>query len=130
MPEDGEAWRRSLAALDADVAAAAPGGDFAGLDVGEQNRPARGGPDHEGDWHGMPAGTVFDLWLRYACTAFYSHPWAWNEIGFGGPAYPRGYKNAGLDKREPWEVRRARRRRPGAVGRAGRRRPGGADADR
>jgi len=29
---------------------------------------------------------------------------AWNEIGFGGPAYPRGYKNIGIDAREPWEV--------------------------
>jgi hypothetical protein len=42
--------------------------------------------------------------MRYACAAFYSHPWAWNEIGFGGPAYPRGYENIGLDKREHWEV--------------------------
>ena len=42
--------------------------------------------------------------MRYACAAFYSHPWAWNEIGFGGPAYPRGYKNLGFDRREPWEV--------------------------
>ena len=28
--------------------------------------------------------------------AFYSHPWAWNEIGFGGPAYPRGYARLGV----------------------------------
>ena len=42
--------------------------------------------------------------MRYACGAFYSHPWAWNEIGFGGPAYPRGYKHLALDGREPWEV--------------------------
>jgi hypothetical protein len=21
----------------------------------------------------------------------YAHPYAWDEIGFGGPAYPRGY---------------------------------------
>jgi hypothetical protein len=42
--------------------------------------------------------------MRYACTAFYSHPWAWNEIGFGGPAYPTGYKSLGVDGREPWEV--------------------------
>jgi hypothetical protein len=47
---------------------------------------------------------VFSLWLRYACSAFYSHPWAFNEIGYGGPAYPRGYKNLGLDRRENWEV--------------------------
>jgi hypothetical protein len=52
----------------------------------------------------MPAERLFSLWMRYACSAFYSHPWAWNEIGFGGPAYPRGYKNLGLDRREPWEV--------------------------
>ena len=26
---------------------------------------------------------------------FYSHPWAWNEIGFGGPAYPQGYMRLG-----------------------------------
>ena len=42
--------------------------------------------------------------MRYACTAFYAHPWAWNEIGFGGPAYPRGYKHLALGGREPWEV--------------------------
>jgi hypothetical protein len=42
--------------------------------------------------------------MRYACSAFYSHPWAWNEIGFGGPAYPRGYKYLALGAREPWEV--------------------------
>ena len=51
--------------------------------------------------------------------AFYSHPWAWNEIGFGGPAYPRGYARFGsphLDggEREAWEGARGRRRRPGA----------------
>ena len=59
-------------------------------------------------WHGMPAGHVWSLWTRYACTAFYSHPAAWAEIGFPGPAYPRGYKNAGMDGREPFEVRDAR----------------------
>jgi hypothetical protein len=42
--------------------------------------------------------------MRYACSAFYAHPWAWNEIGFGGPAYPRGYKYLALGAREPWEV--------------------------
>jgi hypothetical protein len=41
--------------------------------------------------------------MRYAATAFYSHPWAWNEIGFAGPAYPRGYKTLRLGSREPFE---------------------------
>ena len=57
-----------------------------------------------GDWHGLPASRVWSLWTRYACTAFYAHPWAWNEMGFPGPAYPRGYKNIGVGKREPFEV--------------------------
>ena len=35
--------------------------------------------------------------------AFYSHPWAWNEIGFGGPAYPRGYARMGVGLSEAWE---------------------------
>ena len=35
--------------------------------------------------------------------AFYAHPWAWNEIGFGGPAYPRGYARMGVGQSEAWE---------------------------
>jgi hypothetical protein len=44
--------------------------------------------------------------MRHALSAFYSHPWAWNEIGFGGPAYPRGYIRMGVGDhrgREPHE---------------------------
>lgn len=102
MPEDGEAWRRSLAALEAD-ALDATGRRFVELDAGAQRElleDVRTGDE----WHGLPAPRVWSLWMRYACAAFYSHPWAWNEIGYGGPAYPRGYKAMGLDAREPWEV--------------------------
>ena len=60
------------------------------------------------EWHGMNAPRVWSLWTRYACTALYSHPYAWSEMGFPGPAYPRGYKNAGVGKLEPFEVRDAR----------------------
>ncbi len=42
--------------------------------------------------------------MRAILAAFYSHPWAWNEIGFGGPAYPRGYMRLGVGQKEPWEV--------------------------
>ena len=103
MPEDGDAWKQSLALLDTD--AKAHGAErFADLAVHDQTallEAVRIG-DH---WLGLPAARVWNLWLRYACTAFYSHPWAWNEIGFGGPAYPRGYKALGLDHLENWERR-------------------------
>jgi len=41
-------------------------------------------------------------------TAYYSHPTAWSEIGFGGPASPRGYVRMGFDERDPWEAKKAR----------------------
>lgn len=102
MPEDWEAWRRSLSALEAD-ARRAEGRPFSDLGTQQQKDIIEDVRQLDDDWHGMPSGRVFSLWLRYACEAFYSHPWSWNEIGFGGPAYPRGYKNLGIGRREPWE---------------------------
>jgi hypothetical protein len=102
MPEDRDAWRLTLAALDAD-ARAKFGQPFAQLRVDEQATLVDG-VHNAGEWHGLTAGHVWSLWTRYACAAFYSHPWSWNEIGFGGPAYPRGYQALGVDKREHWEV--------------------------
>jgi Gluconate 2-dehydrogenase subunit 3 len=108
MPEDGQAWRDTLAYLDADADtlcgttfAAAPEEQQLELIQAVQDRGSK-------DWHGLNAAHVWSLWTRYACTALYAHPLAWNEIGFSGPAYPRGYKNAGVDKLEPFEVRDAR----------------------
>ncbi|GAA2164583.1 gluconate 2-dehydrogenase subunit 3 family protein [Pedococcus bigeumensis] len=103
MPRDDQAWRDSLAHLDVD-ACEAFGCDFSAASWDDQEAVLRAVQRTTGSWHGTPAGSVWSLWTRYADTAFYSHPWAWDEIGFGGPAYPRGYKNLGLDAREPWEV--------------------------
>ncbi len=103
MPPDEDAWRASLAALD-DDARHAHGCRF--VQCGWLQQSALVSSVQEAGsaaWHGLPANRLWSLWTRYACTAFYSHPWAWNEIGFGGPAYPRGYKNARVGGREPWE---------------------------
>jgi len=35
------------------------------------------------------------------------HPASWNEIGFGGPASPRGYVRMNFDRRDPWEAAEA-----------------------
>jgi Gluconate 2-dehydrogenase subunit 3 len=108
MPEDGQAWRDTLAYLDAD-AARRGGSAFADAAAADQRDLVQAVQDlKSGDWHGLPAAHVWSLWTRYACTAFYAHPFAWNEIGFPGPAYPRGYKNAGVGKLEPFEVADAR----------------------
>ena len=103
MPSDAAAWRESLRHLDADCRERF-GCALARATVEQQMAVVQGVQDLLGKtWHGLPARHVWSLWTRYACAAFYAHPWAWNEIGFGGPAYPRGYKNIGLGRREPWE---------------------------
>ena len=106
MPSDGQAWRESLAALDAD-AHTRHGHGYAELAPADQARLLQDVQDLAGrgdTWHGWTATHVWSLWTRYVCTAFYSHPWAWNEMGFPGPAYPRGYLNPGIDAREGYEV--------------------------
>jgi hypothetical protein len=35
---------------------------------------------------------------------YYSLPKAWNEMGFGGPASPRGYVRLDGDRPDPWEA--------------------------
>ncbi|SEB78561.1 Gluconate 2-dehydrogenase subunit 3 [Paramicrobacterium humi] len=105
LPPDSEAWRTTLAALD-DEARSRFGGRFGHCEWDQQAEILSDiNGLEEADWHGYPASRVWSLWTRYACTAFYSHPSAWNEIGFDGPAYPRGYKNLGVDRLEGFEVR-------------------------
>ncbi len=105
MPPDEDAWRESLADLEADSSLKYDS-SFADCDWDHQAE-LLSSVHERGDapWHGFIAARVWSLWTRYACTAFYSHPWAWEEIGFAGPAYPRGYKNIGVDRLEPFEVR-------------------------
>jgi len=102
MPEDAAAWHRSLRHLDED-AREIHGAGFAACGTDQQGQLVQGVQDAE-TWHGLPGAHVWSLWTRYACAAFYAHPWTWNEIGFGGPAYPRGYKVLHPGWREPWEV--------------------------
>lgn len=104
MPPDDEVWRRSLAGLDED-AAARDGAAFAALTVTTRHDVLAA--IDQGDaptWHDLPRKHVWNLWMRYACTAYYAHPTAWDEMGWAGPAYPRGYKHIGVDAREPFEV--------------------------
>src|SRR4051794_32296332 len=116
MPEDGDAWRQTLACLDED-AHRRFGRGFGELAPDAQATLVQAVQDTDGDWHGLNSWHVWSLWTRYACTAFYSHPWSWNEIGFPGPAYPRGYLNLGVDAREKWEQRDGERTDPVTAGR-------------
>jgi hypothetical protein len=105
MPDDRETWRRVAAGLDA---AAVQHGSIEFADASQEVKERVVEAFAEGELHGrvwdeLPPSRAWKVVTRVALSAFYSHPWAWNEIGFGGPAYPRGYARLGVGQRESWE---------------------------
>jgi gluconate 2-dehydrogenase subunit 3-like protein len=108
MPSDQVTWRTVARGLD-DEARALGVASFDELSLHHQHQICHRFAQGElwgGAWATFNVARAFSLVLRYVCEAFYAHPWAWNEIGFGGPAYPRGYSafgNPELGEREPWE---------------------------
>jgi Gluconate 2-dehydrogenase subunit 3 len=105
MPDDRETWRRTARGLDA---AARQHGqpDFVSASDAVQRRIVQAfseGSLHGEAWDQLPAARAWGVLMRGVLSAFYSHPWAWNEIGFGGPAYPRGYARLRAGQREIWE---------------------------
>ncbi len=107
LPPLREAWTLGLDALDAE-ARAAYGRGFAALDHGSQDRLVERlskGELADAAWGDMPSELFFkDRVMSEIPRAYYAHPSAWNEIGFGGPASPRGYVRLDFDKRDPWEA--------------------------
>jgi hypothetical protein len=55
-------------------------------------------------WKKMSVHRFWQLLMGDAIDAYYAHPWAWDEVGFGGPAYPRAYTRLERGEPEPWEV--------------------------
>ncbi|MGE5583874.1 MAG: gluconate 2-dehydrogenase subunit 3 family protein [Bacillota bacterium] len=68
-------------------------------------RVERGELPNSGPWQGLPQKDLFAKILNLSVEAYYSHPTVWSEIGYGGPAYPRGYVRVELGLIDPWEAR-------------------------
>jgi Gluconate 2-dehydrogenase subunit 3 len=111
LPHQGEAWRRGVRALDAEAHARA-GAKFHELVPAQQDeilRAAQEGKTRSNAWGDMPPALFFSKRLVHDVVgAYYAHPAAWNEIGFGGPASPRGYVRLNFDRRDSWEAAEAR----------------------
>jgi hypothetical protein len=108
MPSDQDAYRLATRAFEA-MAHEQYGQSFHVLDIMRQETLLRS------VHHAQPL-TAKELWSRMnikrfwtmlvadCCSVYYAHPYAWDEIGFGGPAYPRGYMRLEEGEPEPWEV--------------------------
>lgn len=106
MPDDRDTWRLVLRGLD-HTAQQAYRCAFSGCTAEQRENLVEefaqgrlvGGP-----WDELAVSRAWSVVMRAVLAAFYSHPWAWNEIGFGGPAYPRGYMRLGGPGMSPASV--------------------------
>ena len=108
MPSDQDAYRLGLQIIEK-TARAVHGQSFLELDRLKQDFLLKS--IHDGKqlaapelWAKLPIQRFWTMLVGDCTKAYYSHPWAWDEIGFGGPAYPRGYMRLEDGLPEPWEV--------------------------
>ena len=108
MPPDPEAYRIAAHAFE-QMAQQLHGKRFDQLETRRQEEILKSIHDaeplaaHE-EWKKLSLDRFWAMLVTDAVTAYYAHPWAWDEIGFGGPAYPRGYMRLEEGEPEPWEV--------------------------
>lgn len=112
MPSDREAYRLGIKAIDL-MAFETHGQSFADISRIDRDRILKSIHD------GKPTG-AHEIWARMSirhfwalvvhdcATTYYSHPWAWDEVGYGGPAYPRAYTRLEGGLPEPWETDESR----------------------
>jgi hypothetical protein len=108
MPPDREAFQLGIKAIE-QMAMYQHGRSF--LEIGPLEQDAILRSLHQGEpaaaheiWAQLPVHRFWTLLLTDCAEAYYSHPFAWDEIGFGGPAYPRAYMRLERGEAEPWEV--------------------------
>ena len=106
MPDDRETWRFAARGLDEEARSR---GQASFHETPEGTREEIVASFADGDlsgdaWDGLDASLAWSVVMRSVLAAFYSHPWAWNEIGYGGPAYPRGFMRLETGQKEPWEA--------------------------
>ena len=107
LPKQGEAWRIGLAALDHE-ARERHNARFRDLSRADRDgilRDMQHGKLEGDHWPGMPLKLFFEKRVVHDITdSYYAHPTAWSEIGFGGPASPRGSGRVDKNRRDPWEA--------------------------
>jgi len=112
MPTDQEAYRLGMQAIK-DISMLLHSRAFVELLPLEQDQILKSLHDRKPAaaleiWKQIPVHRFWALLVQDCVEAYYAHPWAWDEVGFGGPAYPRGYMRLERGEPEPWEVEERR----------------------
>lgn len=112
MPPDHEAHRLGLQAIQ-EIAQKSYGKPFTELDQTQQDTILKSIHDAKPTaaqeiWQKMSVKHFWMLLVQDVVEGYYAHPYAWDEVGFGGPAYPRGYMRLENGQPEPWEVNEQR----------------------
>jgi hypothetical protein len=110
MPPMRQAWTQALDAIAAECLDrfATPFEQLSSSDQDSYLSDLQHGNVEARFWGDMPVQCFFsELLLKDVIEVYYSHPAAWSEIGFGGPASPRGYARLGFDQHDPWEAEAA-----------------------
>ncbi|CCJ08925.1 gluconate 2-dehydrogenase subunit 3 family protein [Methylocystis sp. SC2] len=110
-PPMRETWRKGLAAIDGE-ARRLFAVSFTLLDGSRKDATLRAiqkGVVDDALWRGLRPSLFFShTLLKTIAGLAYAHPSAWSDIGFGGPASPRGYVRLGFNQRDPWEAKESR----------------------
>ncbi|GED28515.1 hypothetical protein BAG01nite_46170 [Brevibacillus agri] len=108
VPPKKELYRLGLAGVEAE-SHAGYGTEFGALSAAEQQEVLRqistGNVKDTEAWSQVAPVDFFKKLLHDTVQAYYSHPLVWSDIGYGGPAYPRGYVRVEKGLTDPWEAR-------------------------
>ena len=112
MPDDRSAYCLGEQAID-EESRQRFGGNFIYLPHRQQDLVLQSIHDRKPEaapaiWKQMSVARFWLLLMQDAIEGYYAHPWAWDEVGFGGPAYPRAYTRLERGEPEPWEVEEQR----------------------
>jgi hypothetical protein len=107
VPEAAALIRAGLKAIE-QGAKSQYGSPYMNLDIAEQKRYLQHLSESiakpQEVWTAIPQEALFQKLQNLTVEAYCSHPKVWSEIGYAGPAYPRGYVRAQLGQLDPWEA--------------------------
>jgi hypothetical protein len=109
LPPQRQAWKAGLAGIE-ETARILFDQAFTVLSADQQNKilgiVQEGSPPGE-IWKRLPAKLFFEEMLcKHIVRIFYTHPIAWNLIGYGGPSAIRGHVRKAEDEVDEWEAQR------------------------